>query len=69
MVGAGVGLIVGAAVGVVHALYDQQQYDRAERRVAAARRARSTLVAGDGQNRTDRDPVITGRSVAFAFQF
>lgn len=69
MVGAGVGLIVGAAVGVVHALYDQQQYDRAERRAAQAQRTRSILVAGDGLNRTDRDPVISGRNVAFAFQF
>jgi hypothetical protein len=49
MVGAGVGVLAGAAVGVAHAAYDAREADR-RRRVAY----------GDGMNRTDRDPVITG---------
>jgi hypothetical protein len=68
MVGAGIGLIVGAAVGVAHAVYDEQQYDRATRRAAAAR-APAALAAGDGLNRTDRDPVITAATVGLALRF
>jgi hypothetical protein len=68
MVGAGIGLIVGAAVGVAHAVYEQQQYDRATRRAAAATR-RDDLVAGDGLNRTDRDPVVTAATVGLALKF
>jgi hypothetical protein len=57
MVGAGVGLLVGAAVGVVHASYD------------ARRDRRTRPIAFDGMNRTDRDPVVTARTVGLAFRF
>jgi hypothetical protein len=68
MVGAGIGLIVGAAVGVAHAVYDQQQYDRLTRRAAAAP-APAGRLARDGLGRTDRDPVITTPTVALAMKF
>jgi hypothetical protein len=58
MVGAGAGVLVGAAVGVAHAAYDAREANR-RRRVAY----------GDGMNRTDRDPVITAPTVGFAFRF
>jgi hypothetical protein len=58
MVGAGVGVLAGAAVGVAHAAYDARQADR-RRRVAY----------GDGMNRTDRDPVITGPTFGLAGRF
>jgi hypothetical protein len=58
MVGAGAGVLVGAAVGVAHAAYDARDASR-RRRVAY----------GDGMNRTDRDPVITAPTVGFAFRF
>ncbi|WP_242334270.1 MULTISPECIES: hypothetical protein [Anaeromyxobacter] len=48
MIGAGVGLLVGAAVGAVHATYDAREADRRERRVAVR----------DGLGSTDRDPVL-----------
>jgi hypothetical protein len=67
-VGAGLGLILGAAVGVVHAVYDQRSYDRSERR-AAANPPQAGVLARDGLGRTDRDPVITGPTVGFAFPF
>jgi hypothetical protein len=57
MVGAGVGLLVGAAVGVAHAAYDAREERRRTRRIAF-----------DGMNRTDRDPVVTARSVGLALQ-
>jgi hypothetical protein len=80
MVGAGLGLILGAAVGAVHAVYDQQQYDRAERRISAAQRLAAqqrlaaaepppSTLAWDGLQRTARDPVISARAVSVAFQF
>lgn len=68
MVGAGLGLILGAAVGVVHAVYDQQQYDRATRRAAAGGPSPAAL-ARDGLGRTDRDPVVTARTVGLTFGF
>jgi hypothetical protein len=58
MVGAGIGVLAGSAVGVVHAAYDAREADR-RRRVAY----------GDGMNRTDRDPVVTARTVGLAFRF
>jgi hypothetical protein len=58
MVGAGIGVLVGAAVGVAHAAYDARE----------ERRARSTY--GDGMSRTDRDPVVTAPAlVGLAFRF
>jgi hypothetical protein len=45
-------------VGVAHAAYDAREDRRARRRVAF-----------DGLNRTDRDPVVTARTVGFAFRF
>ncbi len=68
MVGAGLGLILGAAVGAVHAVYDQQRYDRAERRLSTAGPP-PAAVAWDGQGRTARDPVITARTLAVGFRF
>lgn len=68
MVGAGLGLVVGAAIGAVHAVYDQRQYDRAERR-AALPAGGSGRLAWDGLGRTDRDPVITAPTVGLAFRF
>lgn len=68
MVGAGIGLIVGAVVGVAHAVYETNQYDRATRRAAAGPRP-ERLVAGDGLNRTDRDPVITAATVGLTVNF
>lgn len=57
-VGAGAGVLVGAAVGVAQATYDASE-DRRARRVAL-----------DGMNRTDKDPVIANRpAMAFAFKF
>jgi hypothetical protein len=57
-VGAGAGVLVGAAVGVAQATYDASE-DRRARRVAL-----------DGMNRTDKDPVIASRpAMAFAFKF
>ncbi len=58
MVGAGAGVLVGAAVGVVHAAYNAREADR-RRRVAY----------GDGLNRTDRDPVVTAPTFGYAFRF
>jgi hypothetical protein len=58
MVGAGIGVLAGAAVGVGHAAYEAREADR-RRRVAY----------GDGLDRTDRDPVVTARTVGFAFRF
>ncbi len=57
MVGAGAGVLVGAAVGVAQAAYDASQ-DRQRR-----------MAYGDGMNRTDKDPVITAPTVGFAFRF
>ncbi|WP_242345649.1 hypothetical protein [Anaeromyxobacter terrae] len=48
MIGAGAGLLVGAAVGAIHATYDAREVDRRERRVAVR----------DGLGSTDRDPVV-----------
>lgn len=59
MVGAGIGVLAGAAVGVAHAAYEAREADRARRRVAY----------GDGMNRTDRDPVVTARTFGFALRF
>ncbi len=50
-VGAGVGLIVGAAVGIVHATVLQPRY-------ASAGAPPRAAAKGDGLGRTDRDPVI-----------
>lgn len=58
MVGAGAGVLVGAAVGAVQATLDAREAER-----------RRHLAFGDGMNRTDRDPVITAPSVGFAFRF
>ncbi len=58
MVGAGAGVLVGAAVGVAQAAYDASQ---------AHERRRTEY--GDGMNRTDKDPVITAPTVGFAFRF
>lgn len=57
-IGAGVGVIVGAAVGVAHAAYDAREADR-RRRVAYR----------DGLGRTDRDPVVTAPTMGVAFRF
>jgi hypothetical protein len=58
MVGAGIGVLVGAAVGVAHAAYDARE----------ERRSRTTY--GDGMNRTDRDPVVTAPAlVGLALRF
>lgn len=54
-VGAGVGILAGGAVGAVQAAYDQSEYRRRR-------------VAGDGMNRTDKDPVVATRP-AFALGF
>jgi hypothetical protein len=58
MVGAGAGVLVGAAVGVAQAAYDASQANR-----------RRHVAYGDGMNRTDRDPVVTAPTVGFAFRF
>ena len=56
-VGAGAGILAGAAVGAVQATVEASD-DRKSR------------VAFDGMNRTDKDPVITSRQVAaLAFKF
>jgi hypothetical protein len=68
-VGAGLGLIFGAAVGVVHAVYDQRAYDRSVSRAAADPPPAGRLLARDGLGRTDRDPVITGATISLALQF
>jgi hypothetical protein len=58
MVGAGIGVLVGAAVGVAHAAYDAREDRRARTRY------------GDGMNRTDRDPVVTAPAlVGLALRF
>lgn len=57
MVGAGVGLLAGAAFGVGHAAYDAREDRRARR------------VAFDGMNRTKKDPVVTASTVGVAFRF
>ncbi len=57
-VGAGVGVLVGAAVGVAHAAYNAREAER-----------RRHVAFGDGLNRTDRDPVITRPTVGYAFRF
>ncbi len=58
MVGAGAGVLVGAAVGVAQAAYDASEANK-----------RRHVAYGDGMNRTDRDPVITAPTVGFAFRF
>ncbi|HET8540373.1 MAG TPA: hypothetical protein VFL83_10925 [Anaeromyxobacter sp.] len=59
MVGAGIGVLAGAAVGVAHAAYEAREADRRRR-----------VVYGDGMNRTDRDPLVTtGPTLGFAFRF
>ncbi len=58
MVGAGAGVLVGAAVGVAQAAYDASEANR-----------RRHVAYGDGMNRTDRDPVITAPTVGLAFRF
>jgi hypothetical protein len=57
MIGTGVGVIVGAAVGVVHAGYEARQDARA-RRVASAR---------DGLGSPDRDPVLAGAGTVVGY--
>jgi hypothetical protein len=58
MVGAGIGVLTGATVGVVHAAYATRQAEH-----------RRELAFGDGMNRVDRDPVITARTVRLAVEF
>ncbi len=58
MVGAGAGVLVGAAVGVAQAAYDASEANR-----------RRHVAYGDGLNRTDKDPVITAPTIGFAFRF
>jgi hypothetical protein len=58
MVGAGAGVLVGAAVGVAHAAYNAKEADR-----------RRHVAYGDGMNRTDRDPVVTAPTFGYAFRF
>jgi hypothetical protein len=55
MVGTGIGVIVGAAVGVVHAGYEARQD------------ARSRRVALDGLGSPDRHPVLANAHTVFAF--
>lgn len=57
MVGAGVGVIVGAAVGVVHAGYEARESHRT-RRVASAR---------DGLGSPDRHPVLAGAGTVLGY--
>lgn len=58
-IGAGLGLIAGAAVGVVHAVVEQRNYDQARRRHQGLSLAAPAPheVARDGQGSPARDPV------------
>lgn len=67
-VGAGIGLIVGAAVGVAHAVWETGRDDRGPPAASAALPPRARL-ADDGLNRTDRDPVITATTVGLSVHF
>ena len=57
MIGAGSGVIVGAAVGVVHAGYEAREGHRS-RRVSSAR---------DGLGSPDRDPVLANARTVFGY--
>jgi len=57
MIGAGTGMLVGAAVGVVHAGYEARQSNR-PRRVASAR---------DGLGSPDRDPVLANARTVIGY--
>ncbi len=57
MVGAGAGVLVGAAVGVGQAAWD------------ASHSHGQRVAYDDGMNRTEKDPVITAPTVGYAFRF
>jgi hypothetical protein len=62
-VGAGLGLIAGAVVGIVQVTTAPQRYAR------SAAPPRDTRVAWDGLERTARDPVITAPTAGFGGRF
>jgi hypothetical protein len=71
-VGAGAGVLVGAAVGVVEATLDARDYrerERVRRYGYGAPDLRVRPPATDGLDRTDKEPVITVRTVGLAFRF
>lgn len=69
MVGAGAGVLIGAAVGVVQAAVEARDRERGRERYGDAGGPLARPPASDGMNRTDRDPVITGRALGFAVRF